>query len=519
MTNENLIIESFKPFSESMLWQLSYDYYHDKGIEAWRSGEVPHHLTSNATIGRFYAAMIFSYLKDIHKVNDTDTPVYILELGAGHGRLAFHILKHLVAFVESHNTPLPKFTYILSDIASKNLDYFSTHPQLLEYIDQGVLDVAYFNATSTTEIELRHSKKTLKQGDVDQYMLSIANYFFDSLPNDLYELSDGSVNSIEVSLQTKKDLESIPDKPRLNDLETVYRRASISTETPLDDHVIDLLNEYSKVLDQGNLMLPTTSIQCLQNIQKISTKGLLLLSMDKGYHDLESIRKLPLPDMVAHGSVSFQVNFHALAHYCKIQRGETIFAELSNFNIEVVCMLFCDDKDVFKLTKNEFHKEVDKYGPDDYLTLKRLLYSLIPTLTLQQILSFLRLSNYDSTIAKNCLNRVKQLIPTITHEERVKLKECFSLVWNSYFRRLDKDDMAFEFGGILYQLAYYEEAISFFDHSVEVFGHTPDELFNRSLCHYQLHQDELFKASLATLIAEYPDYPQIADLQKLDLTA
>jgi SAM-dependent MidA family methyltransferase len=83
-----------KPFHDSMIWQLNRDYYQDIGIDAWSSGEVPHNITSNSFVGKTYAALIFAMLKDLARKEKLDT-VYILELGTGHGRLAFHVLKHL----------------------------------------------------------------------------------------------------------------------------------------------------------------------------------------------------------------------------------------------------------------------------------------------------------------------------------------------------------------------------------------------------------------------------------------
>jgi len=88
-------VESFQLFSESKIWQLNRDYYQDIGIEAWSEGEVPHQITSNSLVGKTYSELILGFLKDLADKGETKETVYIIELGAGHGRLAFHILKHL----------------------------------------------------------------------------------------------------------------------------------------------------------------------------------------------------------------------------------------------------------------------------------------------------------------------------------------------------------------------------------------------------------------------------------------
>lgn len=95
MKNESFEIEATTPFSESSIWQLNRDYYQREGIAAWQDGTVPHNLTSNSQVGKTYAELILGLLRDLSFQNKTTEVVYLLELGTGHGRLAYHILKHL----------------------------------------------------------------------------------------------------------------------------------------------------------------------------------------------------------------------------------------------------------------------------------------------------------------------------------------------------------------------------------------------------------------------------------------
>jgi len=95
MSEQTYLLESAKPFGESMIWQLNREYYLEKGPEAWRTQKVPHQLTSNSMVGMTYAELIFAVMKDLAHEGKTDERLYILELGAGHGRLAYHIIIHL----------------------------------------------------------------------------------------------------------------------------------------------------------------------------------------------------------------------------------------------------------------------------------------------------------------------------------------------------------------------------------------------------------------------------------------
>ncbi len=80
-------------FSEAPIWELQRTYYEEQGIGAWQSEEVPQYITSNPSIAVAYAEIVFGFLQDRARLGYTLEPVTILELGAGSGRLAYHIVK------------------------------------------------------------------------------------------------------------------------------------------------------------------------------------------------------------------------------------------------------------------------------------------------------------------------------------------------------------------------------------------------------------------------------------------
>jgi len=205
MQNKRFQIEQPTLFSESLIWQLNRNYYQEKGIDAWRSDDVPSHLTSNAIVGKTYSELIFGFLKDLSRKGKTTETVYILELGAGHGRLGFHILHYLEHLTAQEELTLPLFCYVLSDIAEDNLLFFDKHPQLKKYIEKGMLDTTYFDAIGGKEIKLRHSKKVISTHDLNQPLIAIANYFFDSIPNDLFHFKNNTLNTCSISLDSEND--------------------------------------------------------------------------------------------------------------------------------------------------------------------------------------------------------------------------------------------------------------------------------------------------------------------------
>jgi hypothetical protein len=74
-----------------------------------------------------------------------DQPVYIVEIGAGHAKMAFLTLHMLVKMREFFPNARP-FKYIITDFTQANVDFWDKHPPLQKYFDAGLLDMAKFGA-------------------------------------------------------------------------------------------------------------------------------------------------------------------------------------------------------------------------------------------------------------------------------------------------------------------------------------------------------------------------------------
>ena len=56
-------IEKNVPLSQSKLWHMQMEYYHEAGPQAWDKS-VPYFVTSNAFVGHKYALTYLSFAKD-----------------------------------------------------------------------------------------------------------------------------------------------------------------------------------------------------------------------------------------------------------------------------------------------------------------------------------------------------------------------------------------------------------------------------------------------------------------------
>ncbi|MFT5261920.1 MAG: hypothetical protein ACI8YQ_000647 [Polaribacter sp.] len=519
MENEYFEVEPAKPFAESRIWQLNRDFYQEKGISAWSDDVVPHHMTSNAMVGKTYAELILAFLKDLAAKGQTKETVYILELGAGHGRLAFHILKHLQKRLLALKIEIPPYCYVLSDIVEKNLNFFQEHPQFQGYLQQGILDVAYFDAMESQEIVLRHAKTTIRPNDLKQPILAVANYFFDSLPTDLFWVHSNNIATCLVALQSKEDPKEMDAQTLLKNLELVFHKEPIQEPFYENPILNEILNDYKTLFSDSHLFFPKKGFQCLSNLKEFSKAGLMLISMDKGFHDIHDLQKKQEPEIITHGSFSLWVNYHALGAFCTKQNGKALFPTLSNFHLDIGCLLFLPDGDSYIETDAAFQNFVNDFGPDDFNSIKRLAYFNIAKLNLMELIALFRLSAYDSTFFVKLLPRLKQIAHAISFNERKRLAETLHHTWDMYFNINEPYDLGYELGGMLYDLGFYKEALVYFQYSVDSFGQKADIYYNKGLCHYQLREDRLFMETLKEAKLAFPGDKMIEKLEGLDMGA
>ncbi len=519
MDDAHFKLEAFTPFSESLIWQLNREYYQEVGMDAWQRQVVPHHLTSNAVVGKTYAELILGCLKDIAAKGNTTDTVYLLELGTGHGRLTFHVLKHLEKAIALLDTSLPPYCYVVSDIVEDNLLFLKNHPQLQSYYEQGVLDVAYFDAIGSKEVHLRHAKTILKPKELQQPLIAIANYFFDSIPPDLFLVKEEKLSTFFVTLHAEEHPNKTDTAQLIEGLQLTYQKEPVVAPFYNDPIADEILETYRTTLQDSHLFFPKKSFDCLDNLIALSKEGVLLLSLDKGFHELHDLDHKSKPEIITHGSFSLWVNYHALGQYCEKKGGKALFSSSSTFHLELGCLLFLSDAGAYHHTNAAYQKFVNDFGPDDFHTLKKMTYRMLSKLTLLELLALIRLSAYDSTFFIRILPQLKNVSKRIDFNQRTRLIATLHQVWALYFNIKEPYDLAYEIGGVLYDLGVYPAALVYFRRAISFSGPNEEIYYNLVLCYYQLRADEAFRTTLAEAKVAFPKSAMFEHLDTLDLGA
>jgi len=518
METKSKILESNVPFGKSLIWELNRSYYKEVGLSAWSDGVVPHNMTSNTFVGKTYAALILGFLKDLSKNAQFDEKVYIAELGSGHGRLAFHILKHLDTMIELEPMDLPVYCYVLTDIVESNLDFFSDHHQLQTYYEKGNLDVAFYDGVESNIMELRKAKITLSKGSLKYPLIVLANYFFDSIPTEIYAIHNGCISIGDLTIESNFNIGEVPIKTLLKGLKTTFNYSAIK-EDQLTSAIKNLLEYYQKSLKETYLLIPSQSIRCLENLKHFSENGLMLLSIDKGFSELKDLENQPEPELVTHGSFSLYVNFHAMQKYVEQNKGKSLFASFSDYSLQLACFLMVPDADSYKETFLAYDHYVNDFGPDDFNGMKKMLRRIGQELNLRELITAIRMSYYDSNLFIELLPYIKKQSQQLTIEERKRLGETLHKIGNTYFDIKEPVDTLIEIGGLFYDLGFYKEALSYFEKIDHQSIAISNVYYNKALCFYQLRMDSEFTSTLEYAKLTFPNNENFAYLETLDLNA
>ncbi len=514
------VLEQGQRLSDSVLWRLMRDFYDEVGVEAWALGVVPHSVTNNPRIARAAARVILGYLRDLCRAQDRRTadqpplldpeqPLYIVELGAGAGRFGFYFLKALKGLRGAEPARRLKICYVLTDFTRRNLEFWSDHPQLRPFLDEGVLDFAVLDAEKAQEIRLEHSGALLSAQTLRNPLVVLGNYVFDTLTADAFQVRQGHLleSLVTVTADSPKSLEC--DRYELLDrLRVRYEHREAGDDYYDSADWNRILREYRQSLGDTGVSLPVGAFRCLENLLQVSGGRLLLLATDKSFNHLEQFNLLGDPEPVIHGSFSLSVNFHALGRLCEIRGGLALHSSLRDSSLDHVALLQDPRLDSADELRLAFREAMDQTMPVDFLRLQMALDPWPDGRPLLLALEILRLSGWDPdvlfSLSSSLAEGLSQPDPTLHRE----FTEALERIWANYYHYTHQRDVAFEIARIFQCMSRFHEALRFYQSSLALFGEGPVTRYNMGLCYYGLGHLEAALDGFRQALEQAPDYSE-----------
>lgn len=484
-TGPRQVLERGRPLSQSLLWWLQRRYFEREGIEAWRQGVVPQYVTSSPFTAHAYAQVVCGFLRDCAAAGtglDPGEPAYIVELGAGSGRFAYHFLRALHALRARGALPGVPLCYVLTDFTPRIVDFWRAHPAFAPLVAAGELDFALFDGEQPAEIELMHSRRVLAPGGVANPLAVIANYFFDSISQDSFTVEGGQLYENLVSLSVTGPVPDLDDPALLGRLELAYALNPAGADYYMEPEFNALLRGYQQRLGNTSFLFPCTALRCIRHFVELSGGRLLLVSGDKGQTGEADLAGVPAPWLELHGSFSMLVNYPALAAYVAALGGQALQPVRQPAHLAVSAFLFGAGAAGYAQTRAAYDEYVAQGGPGEFVVLKREMKQRYEAMTLEQWLAWLRLSGWDAEILLDSVPEMLAKLQTAPAAARPALASALRRVWAGYFPIGEKRDLAFCLGTLAQALTAYADALEYYGYSLQAYGPDASTMHNMDLC-------------------------------------
>lgn len=493
-------LERGQRLSQSLLWKLQLQFFDRQGVEAWNQGTVPHYVTSNPFIANAYGKVVRGFLGDWFSPSGDSLPlnsnqsVYILELGAGSGRFAYHFLRNF--FEVFNHSPLSAIPvkYVLTDFTRRNLDFWRTHASLQPYFEQGVLDIARFDMERDRHLTLEYSGEHLTAKTLTNPLIVLATYVFDSIPQDAFSIRQGELYETLVTLSTYQTNPDLEDPDLLNHLDITYDEHPIDSNYYDDPDFDPILEHYHHHLIDTTILFPNVGLRCIRTLRHLAGDRLLLISGDKGYSHEAALHNRSYPQINRHGSFSMMVNHHAIGQYFRDSGGQFLNIPHHHNSLNICAFLLGRPANGYQETQLAYKTAIEQLGPDDFFTLKKVIEQHYDTLAVEQILSYLRLSSWDAKIFFGCFPTLRREIDSAAESLQQDLSQTIDNIWDTYYPIGEQQDLAFHLATLLYKIKDYPKALVYLQHSLKLYGENPNTRHKMALCYYRLGQmDRTFK--------------------------
>ncbi|HEV2862322.1 MAG TPA: tetratricopeptide repeat protein [Pyrinomonadaceae bacterium] len=380
--------------------------------------------------------------------------------------------------------------YVMTDLAERNLEYWRAHPRLRPLVEEGSLDFALFDAERGRELTPVVSGEPLSAGAMRNPLMVVSNYFFDSLPQDAFAVAEGRLSEMLVTVSTPRREPDPEDPDILSRVEVAYDHAPADGDYYEDPAWNRILEDYSRRLPSAAFLFPVAALKCVEYFHALSGGRMLLLSGDRGYCDDEAIlRGEGTPTPAVHGSFSMMVDYQAVGEYCRHLGGQVLHPAHRAESLNVSAFLFGGPADGgFVETRQAYEEAVEKFGPDDFFTLKEGVAGVYDSLSPGQLLAFLRLSGWDHRRFLECLHVFKRHLPELDETRKRELGRAVRSVWDAYLPIGEEEDLAFHLGTLLLEMESYAEALEFLQHSEDLYGPEPGTAYNMAVCCHGLRQ-------------------------------
>ncbi len=495
--------------SESDLWQRQKHFYCREGVGAWQ-GKVPFYATSNAFIANAYAQVIAAYMQDVLASSPERGAMTfpIVEVGAGPGIFAFHLVQRLSELLALLDEPRLNFRYVLTDVAERNLDFWCHHPAWESHIEQGRVDFAHLDLMADGEPRLELAGTPLSavagSGTGRAPLVALANYVFDSLPTDAFRVQNGALHEGLVPRSPTFEADyPVNYAVTLEDINSPVRYVPAASpyygDTPKDA----VLQRYVDTLEEGYFCMPISSMQAIDALARMADGELLLLSSDKAYSHHLSLFTQYEPELAFHNEAhSIMVNFHALGEYCR-ELGGDCHHQRTQQGLATSAFVLGTQLARLPRTRLAVDTHLDGFSPGDLF--RASVHVAESPAELEALVAYLNLMRWDPELFNQhfdtILSQVREVDASVWQDLADGIRRAAAQVYHVP----ETPDTLITLGALLQEMELFEDAIGCFEASQRVAGESALAAFHLGQCYLCLDDTHRAIECLAQAVKLDPD--------------
>jgi len=469
------VIETPRRFSQSLFWHFQGEYYKKNGRAAWSSGEVPFRMSSNPFIANSYAEIIRGYLRDLAAQSDgvpiDQKRIVILELGAGSGRFGYLLLSALLKLTDGLVPErLPKFQYLMTDLAQSNVDGWLEHPKFKPLFDQGVLEFATLDVGNPLEAQAQVSNQSLEAFIDGAPVVVVANYLLDVLVHDAFRVEDKELYEMQVGIESKgAEQETIGTHDHFKKIE--MRETPVFASLPYyeEPEFNAILEDYRQNLAAATFLFPIVALRGLNKLRQISGGRMLLLVSDMALRNTAQLEGKNSLGLALNGSYSTTLNLDAFIRWAQHSSGQVLVTQTHFRKFDTYGFLLGHSKPCAE-TEIAYRQHADRFGAKAYYDLISNANTRKELLTPAALLGLLQLSHFDPQVVWRLKRPLLDAANVANTEERAALVLALEKCWENHFSIGEERNPAFTIGRTMARLRQNTKALVYYQHAIDEFG-------------------------------------------------
>ncbi|HBL31065.1 MAG TPA: hypothetical protein DD490_29910 [Acidobacteria bacterium] len=495
------------PFSRCGIWRSHREFFVAEGISAW-NGRVPFYVTSNPYLAHAYATIIVRFLQDRRAAGGpVEGPALVLELGAGTGAFSYQVLRCLVELTGAVPDLAADLCYVMSDISERNLDFWSSHPAFAPFLEQGLLDFAFFDVESSGRLDLRVSQRVVERrpGQPAPPLVVIANYVFDAVPPDFFRLEDGRLSEVLVpeslTLPPNEEANASFEITRIDG----SRWHGVAEPRYAPESVDRVLRDCAASQIEGGFLFPAAALGCLARLRETIAHEILLLVADKGILAPASIPEASRLTLGLHGGcASSLLDFYALECFARSQGGDAYTCQTEG----IVTAAYSLGAEFSELpeTRLALAQFLGVFNPGYLYDVVHYFQASKPGARLETLIALLELTLWDPYVVDQFFDVLLASLPYAGSYGIGKLSENLHRVADNFFYLPSAPDTFFQLGVLLQEMQHHDEALRAYEASLSWFGEVAGTLYRMGQCCHALRRVDDAVGWFRRALQQRPDF-------------